>query len=229
MCSFFFFFEPNSLLDSCTHTRNNVRYNAVFQLLFVIARVQISLRRAWLPQVKQKSRQQEFQQNWAPFWRLRNRMAHFIDALQFHLQVDVIESEFTILVEKMKGCDDFELIKKYHDEFIQNVVVQSRVENRVMSTINSIFQLCLNFCDILSQPRPLDLIDKAMELAVRYDTQFNFLHAALSQSQAMAPLALRIDYNEYYTRRKQGGIFDSVRSSSVRSSTLSLPAGGGVL
>eukprot|EP00002_Diphylleia_rotans_P027316 TRINITY_DN5471_c0_g1_i10.p1 TRINITY_DN5471_c0_g1~~TRINITY_DN5471_c0_g1_i10.p1 ORF type:complete len:598 (-),score=82.11 TRINITY_DN5471_c0_g1_i10:407-2200(-) len=155
-------FPINLIVDEQTMRR----YNAVFQLLFVIARVQISLRRAWLPQVKQKSRQQEFQQNWAPFWRLRNRMAHFIDALQFHLQVDVIESEFTILVEKMKGCDDFELIKKYHDEFIQNVVVQSRVENRVMSTINSIFQLCLNFCDILSQPRPLDLIDKAMELAV---------------------------------------------------------------
>lgn len=69
---------------------------------------------------------------------LRNNLVFIIDNLQYYLQVDVLESQYTIMETNMKNTRNFEDIQKAHSVFLANVMSQTfllsneaRKKNRV--------------------------------------------------------------------------------------------------
>lgn len=129
-----------SLLGSC-------RYNVVFRYLLSVRRVQSQLQHCWALQMQRKHLKST--QTDAVKWRLRNHMAFLIDNLQYYLQVDarlshaltkhepgggskvsstqvdVLESQFSQLLQLINSTRDFESIRLAHDHFLSNLLAQS--------------------------------------------------------------------------------------------------------
>jgi gamma-tubulin complex component 4 len=53
---------------------------------------------------------------------LRNNLIFIVDNLQYYLQVDVIESQYTIMENNMKNTRNFEDVQKAHIIFLTNVM-----------------------------------------------------------------------------------------------------------
>merc|ERR1719431_1251949 len=71
--------------------------------------------------------------SWTKFWQLRNHMGFLIDNLQYYLQVDVIESQFSRLVEKMRGTRDFEECRLALETFLSKLQAQCFLQERLIS------------------------------------------------------------------------------------------------
>lgn len=60
---------------------------------------------------------------------MRNNLIFIIDNLQYYLQVDVIESQYTIMENSMKNTRNFEDVQKAHSVFITNVMSRTFLLN----------------------------------------------------------------------------------------------------
>lgn len=60
---------------------------------------------------------------------LRNNLIFIVDNLQYYLQVDVIESQYTIMENSMKNTRNFEEVQKAHSVFITNVMSRTFLLN----------------------------------------------------------------------------------------------------
>lgn len=56
---------------------------------------------------------------------LRNNLIFIVDNLQYYLQVDVLESQYTIMESIMKNTRNFEEIQRAHSVFMANVMSQT--------------------------------------------------------------------------------------------------------
>lgn len=56
---------------------------------------------------------------------LRNNLVFIIDNLQYYLQVDVMESQYTTMEAGMRNTENFEDIQKAHTVFLANVMSQT--------------------------------------------------------------------------------------------------------
>jgi len=56
---------------------------------------------------------------------LRNNLIFIVDNLQYYLQVDVVESQYTIMEAGMKSTRNFEDVQKAHSMFLANVMSQT--------------------------------------------------------------------------------------------------------
>ncbi|MEQ2158345.1 Gamma-tubulin complex component 4, partial [Goodea atripinnis] len=148
-----------------------VRYNVVFRYLLSVRRVQSQLQHCWALQMQRKHLKSS--QSDAVKWRLRNHMAFLIDNLQYYLQVDVLESQFSQLLQQINSTRDFESIRLAHDHFLSNLLAQSfillkpvelltqllklvlSVYNtvclQVFHCLNEILELCQSFCSLVGQ------------------------------------------------------------------------------
>nr|XP_055134924.1 gamma-tubulin complex component 4 isoform X5 [Symphalangus syndactylus] len=145
------------------------KYNVVFKYLLSVRRVQAELQHCWALQMQRKHLKSN--QTDAIKWRLRNHMAFLVDNLQYYLQVDVLESQFSQLLHQINSTRDFESIRLAHDHFLSNLLAQSF---------------------ILLKPgfsRQSSLLFKILS-SVR-NHQIN---------SDLAQLLLRLDYNKYYTQ-----------------------------
>lgn len=115
------------------------RYNEIFNYLLSIRRVQIELNECFLFQmrldVKKKSKIS------SNVWLTRNHMSFLIDNLQFYLQADVLETQFSELEENIKASKDFEQIRYAHDTFLTKIQYQSFILNKIVLN----FLATLNF------------------------------------------------------------------------------------
>ncbi|XP_072348852.1 gamma-tubulin complex component 4 isoform X3 [Scyliorhinus torazame] len=129
---------------------------------------------------------------------------------QYFPQVDVLESQFSQLLQEINSIRDFESIRLAHDHFLSNLLAQSFILLKpVFHCLNEILELCHNFCSLVSQnPGPLD--DRGtsqLELLVTgFSRQSSLLFKILSSvrnhqiNSDLAQLLLRLDYNKYYTQ-----------------------------
>ncbi|KAE8618021.1 hypothetical protein XENTR_v10009254 [Xenopus tropicalis] len=99
------------------------KYNVVFKYLLSVRRVQSELQHCWALQMQRKHL--ESNKTDAIKWRLRNHMAFLVDNLQYYLQVDVLESQFSQLLQQINSTRDFESIRLAHDHFLSNLLAQS--------------------------------------------------------------------------------------------------------
>ncbi|XP_039858714.1 gamma-tubulin complex component 4 [Simochromis diagramma] len=192
------------------------KYNVVFRYLLSVRRVQSQLQHCWALQMQRKHLKSS--QMDAVKWRLRNHMAFLIDNLQYYLQVDVLESQFSQLLQQINSTRDFESIRLAHDHFLSNLLAQSFILLKpVFHCLNEILELCHNFCSLVSQT-VVSLDDRGtaqLDLLVKgFRRQSSLLFKILSSvrnhqiNSDLAQLLLRLDYNKYYTQA--GGTLGSV-------------------
>ncbi|CAF91584.1 unnamed protein product, partial [Tetraodon nigroviridis] len=153
------------------------KYNVVFRYLLSVRRVQSQLQHCWALQMQRKHLKST--QTDAVKWRLRNHMAFLIDNLQYYLQVDVLESQFSQLLQQINSTRDFESIRLAHDHFLSNLLAQSFIllkpvgpcpacspaagagpfvsrldhfpSTQVFHCLNEILELCQTFCSLVAQ------------------------------------------------------------------------------
>uniref|UniRef100_V9KCH2 Gamma-tubulin complex component n=1 Tax=Callorhinchus milii TaxID=7868 RepID=V9KCH2_CALMI len=184
------------------------KYNIVFKYLLSVRRVQAELQHCWALQMQRKHLKSN--KTVAIKWRLRNHMAFLVDNLQYYLQVDVLESQFSQLLQQINSTRDFESIRLAHDHFLSNLLAQSFILLKpVFHCLNEILELCHNFCSLVSENLgPLD--DRGasqLHLLVKgFSRQSSLLFKILSSvrnhqiNSDLAQLLLRLDYNKYYTQ-----------------------------
>ncbi|XP_029903684.1 gamma-tubulin complex component 4 [Myripristis murdjan] len=191
------------------------KYNVVFRYLLSVRRVQSELQHCWALQMQRKHLKSS--QTDAVKWRLRNHMAFLVDNLQYYLQVDVLESQFSQLLQQINSTRDFESIRLAHDHFLSNLLAQSFILLKpVFHCLNEILELCHNFCSLVSQNvAPLDERGTAqLDILVKGFSRQSFLLFKILSSvrnhqinSDLAQLLLRLDYNKYYTQ--SGGTLGS--------------------
>uniref|UniRef100_A0A8D0AAF9 Gamma-tubulin complex component n=1 Tax=Sander lucioperca TaxID=283035 RepID=A0A8D0AAF9_SANLU len=184
------------------------KYNVVFRYLLSVRRVQSQLQHCWALQMQRKHLKSS--QTDAVKWRLRNHMAFLIDNLQYYLQVDVLESQFSQLLQQINSTRDFESIRLAHDHFLSNLLAQSFILLKpVFHCLNEILELCQTFCSLVSQSvTSLDERGTAqLDILVKgFRRQSSLLFKILSSvrnhqiNSDLAQLLLRLDYNKYYTQ-----------------------------
>uniref|UniRef100_UPI0037E8D031 gamma-tubulin complex component 4 isoform X1 n=1 Tax=Semicossyphus pulcher TaxID=241346 RepID=UPI0037E8D031 len=192
------------------------KYNVVFRYLLSVRRVQSQLQHCWALQMQRKHLKSS--QTDAVKWRLRNHMAFLIDNLQYYLQVDVLESQFSQLLQQINSTRDFESIRLAHDHFLSNLLAQSFILLKpVFHCLNEILELVHTFCSLVSQSvSSLDERGGAqLDILVKgFRRQSSLLFKILSSvrnhqiNSDLAQLLLRLDYNKYYTQA--GGTLGSV-------------------
>nr|XP_044620990.1 gamma-tubulin complex component 4 isoform X3 [Equus asinus] len=198
------------------------KYNVVFKYLLSVRRVQAELQHCWALQMQRKHLKSN--QTDAVKWRLRNHMAFLVDNLQYYLQVDVLESQFSQLLHQINSTRDFESIRLAHDHFLSNLLAQSFILLKpVFHCLNEILDLCHSFCSLVSQNLgPLDERGAAqLSILVKgFSRQSSLLFKILSSvrnhqiNSDLAQLLLRLDYNKYYTQA--GGTLGSWYFFSLR-------------
>ncbi|XP_078591987.1 gamma-tubulin complex component 4-like isoform X2 [Branchiostoma floridae x Branchiostoma japonicum] len=184
------------------------KYNTMFRFLLSVKRVQLELQHCWALQMEGKHLASE--QSDVAKWQLRTHMAFLLDNLQYYLQVDVLETQFSQLVEKIQATRDFENIRLAHDQFLASLLAQSFILMKpVFHCLNEILDQCHNFAMLVSlnpgalNERQLDLMDT---IAKDFSRQSNLLFKILSSvrshqaSPYLAQLLLRVDYNKYFSQ-----------------------------
>uniref|UniRef100_A0A8V0X241 Gamma-tubulin complex component n=1 Tax=Gallus gallus TaxID=9031 RepID=A0A8V0X241_CHICK len=184
------------------------KYNVVFKYLLSVRRVQAELQHCWALQMQRKHLKSN--RTDAIKWRLRDHMAFLVDNLQYYLQVDVLESQFSQLLQQINATRDFESIRLAHDHFLSNLLAQSFILLKpVFHCLNEILDICHSFCSLVSQNLgPLDERGAAqLSILVKgFSRQSSLLFKILSSvrnhqiNSDLAQLLLRLDYNKYYTQ-----------------------------
>lgn len=60
-------------------------------------------------------------------WTLRQHLLFLVNNLQYYLQVDVIEAQFSVLLKAVENANEFEDIIKVHHEFVSNLLAKTFV------------------------------------------------------------------------------------------------------
>lgn len=119
------------------------KYNELFNFLLQIRFTQDALHDVW-----RVHREKKVMGNCAAA-NLRNRMLFLIDNLQYYLQVDVLESQFCVLINTVQHSKNFEFMQRAHSIFQANVMslsfllntgtAQSSIDvNTLNTTLNNI-------------------------------------------------------------------------------------------
>lgn len=109
------------------------KYNDLFRFLIRIKKMQHDLYVVWSHHREAKvERNNELLQ-------FRNKLMFLVDNLQYYLQVDVLESQFSIMMGKISETRDFEQIQRAHSCFQANVLGLCFLLDIVSVLLTSIF------------------------------------------------------------------------------------------
>lgn len=97
------------------------RYNTIFRFLLQIKQTQYELDMIWSKQ-REEFKVDRNIMNISISISLRNQLMFFIHNLQYYIQVDVIESQFSILMNSISLTNDFEELTRAHNVFQTNIL-----------------------------------------------------------------------------------------------------------
>jgi len=187
----------------------------LFQFLFQVKRVQAELQRAWLPQMCYKLLPKHERAKMMPAWRLRTNMSFLISNLQYYLQVDVIETQFSILMKKISDSEDYETVCVAHMDYLNSLHGQCFLGMKpITRSLDDIFNLSLQFCQLIlsNEAEQVDLaeIDAMVQQFRRYACFLLTVLRGVKRKLAASPyltnlaqLLLRIDYNNFFSNDMQ--------------------------
>jgi hypothetical protein len=93
-----------------------------------------------------------------PVMQLRQLMGFFIDNLQYYLQADVLDSQWTRLVERIRESQNFEAIHAAHDEYLSTLTRHCFLYTQKISPkLEQMLELCLKFGALLNTLDPREL------------------------------------------------------------------------
>ncbi|CAK1584610.1 unnamed protein product [Parnassius mnemosyne] len=189
------------------------RYNDMFRLLLRIKKTQHDLHALW----KTYKQSRRF-----AMCQLHNKLMFLMDNLQHYLQADVLETNFSRLMETVNKTNDFEKLKKAHATFLADILSQSfltvtspsenesagdaadSINNPVFVNIMELLKLCDSFCSMSEFASDKDAEDYYIK---GYSDRFNKLVKQLTQllvslreracGAFLARLLMRLDYNRW--------------------------------
>ncbi|PVD20069.1 hypothetical protein C0Q70_20563 [Pomacea canaliculata] len=186
------------------------KYNRVFKFLLAVRRTQQDLQSLWsLQMCSKKMKDGAHPADTKMVWQLRHHMSFLVDNLQYYLQVDVIESQYGLLLDKINSTRDFEAVKLAHEHFLAALLAQSFVHMKSVShCLYEILDLCSSVCRLLAVSTSPSVATEHAQLTTitkSFQRQSNILFRILSSvsshnaSPHLTQLLLRLDFNKYYT------------------------------
>ena len=115
----------------------------------------------------------------------------------------MIEPETLKLQRTVGSSGDFEAVQRAHDTFVRNVVRRSFTDMKVVRTaLHGVLRACAAFCGLISQHRDVSEIppSRFREAARQFRQQSFFLLAMLRRAPGHEALALRIDFNGFFSQ-----------------------------
>ncbi|KAH6555114.1 hypothetical protein KP509_1Z281100 [Ceratopteris richardii] len=157
-----------------------------------------------------KERQQRM-----PMWRIRQHMTYLITNLQFYIQVDVIESQWNLLQERVQASKDFTELVKFHQEYLSALISQSFLDiGSVSRILDSIIKLCLRLCRLIENqdgsPNSVDLDQISEEFSKKSNSLYTILRSSKLAGSQRAPFLrqflLRLNYNSFFEATARGAL-----------------------
>uniref|UniRef100_A0A0C9QLV5 Gamma-tubulin complex component n=1 Tax=Fopius arisanus TaxID=64838 RepID=A0A0C9QLV5_9HYME len=93
-------------------------YNTIFRFLLRVKKTQINLWNLWTEHTRTRNIDIGVLQ-------FRNNLIFILDNLQYYLQVDVLESQYTVMESCIKNTENFEDVQKAHSVFLANIMSQT--------------------------------------------------------------------------------------------------------
>lgn len=186
------------------------KYNSLFRFLLKVKRTQMDLQQVWAAYMGTKHLSTAQISNMTKIWLSRMHMAFLVNNLQYYLQVDVLEAQYSQLLEKINSTRDFEAIRLGHDHFITTLTAQSFLLMKPVShCLDEILNLCQSFSSLLLQKGNTGLTEREVvqieNITKTYERQTALLFQILSSvrshqaSPHLAQLLLRIDFNKHFS------------------------------
>ncbi|RUS76183.1 hypothetical protein EGW08_016061 [Elysia chlorotica] len=183
------------------------KYNRMFRFLLAVRRTQLDLQHCWSLQMFNKHKFASPAET--PTWQLRTHMAFLVDNLQYYLQVDVIESQYKVLVDKINSTRDFEAAKLAHEHFLSSLLAQSFVHMKTVSDcLFEILDLCSAFYRLFISAQN-SMSEKETEtlqsITLSFQRNSSLLFRILSSVHVksshphLVQLLLRLDFNKFFT------------------------------
>ncbi len=179
-----------------------MEYGNIFSLLFLVKRVCFGLEFFWPGLMHMgRSADNEARQHLAPLLALRTSMAYFATNLNYYLQVDVVDAEFTLLKEAIDSTRDFYGTLHAHSAFLSHVKQMTFVGVPALSAslhapLSCAYEMCrllaANQNNILGVP-----IQSVAQLQKRFREDMKRL-INVADVVGAQQLALRINFNGYY-------------------------------
>ncbi|KAL2612318.1 hypothetical protein R1flu_024010 [Riccia fluitans] len=205
------------------------KYSKVFQYLLRLKRIQLELEKSWAEAMhhdRADSAQQrkdrdngEFasqrRQLRMPMWRVRQHMTYLITNLQFYIQVDVIESQWTLLQERVEASKDFTELARFHQEYLSALISQSFLDiGSVSRILDSIIKLCLQLCRIIEQQEGTPSASELEQITEEFNKKSNSLYTILRSSKLagsqrapfLRQFLLRLNYNSFFEATARGAL-----------------------
>ncbi|XP_055851463.1 gamma-tubulin complex component 4 homolog [Episyrphus balteatus] len=208
------------------------RYNLLFRFLLLVKRVQYRIHSIWHNDL-QSGRIGEFVN---PLGRnLRNQLMFFVDNLQYYIQADVLESQFSILMNTILNKADFEQIQRAHSVFQANILSlcfmindedftkisfhrSIRSTNPIFITLQDVIKLCEDFYNTVTS-KTMDKVEKDnrimlldSSLALLMDQLINLL-VGLKTAPSSTPLSqllLRLDFNNWFSHHRKSELYQEL-------------------
>ena len=176
------------------------KYNEVFKFLLLAKRTQLLLHKAWTDQKKDKIKITNTEA-----WQLRSHMMFVVDNLQYYLMADVLESQFSLLLNRLEHSSNFEELKQAHDIFLSSVISNTFVNNKpVNQCLTELLQCCIMYCKLMEFQKDFKG-QKLQEISENFSRQSSWLFKLLTSIKSrqtgsqLAQLLLRIDFNRYFS------------------------------
>uniref|UniRef100_A0A6P4FZF2 Gamma-tubulin complex component n=1 Tax=Drosophila rhopaloa TaxID=1041015 RepID=A0A6P4FZF2_DRORH len=196
------------------------RYNIIFRFLLIIRTFQYEIQRVWAKQTWKAKREPTALNN--KIISLRNHLMFFLNNMQYYIQVDVLESQFGILMNVIKSKTDFEEIQRAHTVFLANVLSQCfllsdskegqmnitgcQSQNPIYGTLLKLFSICEKFAHMTqTKDPPDDFMGEIDRLNERFGVQIASLIQLLvdvKTASCLGPLSqllLRLDFNHWFS------------------------------
>jgi len=206
---------PLGLIISNKHL---AKYNALFQFLLRLKRVQLRLEESWMSlrsvcSDRAKARTSGGGSVLELLMPLRQWMAHLVNNLQIYIQVDVIESNYSQLESSISAAQDFAAAERAHSACLHSLMQQSFLNvGRISRCFTNIFRQVQELCVLvdslhhpaadLHSPAALSQAARIHEAFMQEVKQLNVnLQSSRLQDHNKAPylrqFLMRINYNGY--------------------------------
>jgi len=111
------------------------KYNVLFRFLLPIKRVQLDLQHVWSSRIRSLKDLSDHP-NFRKAMQLRQHMSFLIDNLFSYLQVDVLESQWTVLEKGVRKSVDFEEVRQLHEKYLSSITAQCFLNlNKVLGAL----------------------------------------------------------------------------------------------